>query len=58
MRQDRVIRCQQCHQNFVWTQEEQEFYQAKGLNPPIYCLVCRSSLKSAKVDKFRGKISS
>jgi len=56
MKKDIVITCKQCKQQFVWTKDEQEFYEKKGLQPPIYCMICRSVLKTAKEDKFRGKI--
>ena len=57
MRQDRVIKCIQCGQDFVWTQEEQEFYAAKALKPPVRCPVCRAAFDQAKKDKFRGKLT-
>ena len=57
MIKDKIIKCQQCQQNFVWTIGEQEFYEKKGLKEPKNCLICRSVLKTAQKDKFRGKIS-
>jgi rubrerythrin len=57
MRQDQVIICQQCGQNFVWTEEEQDFYRQKGLRKPNRCPICRASYKAAAKDKFRGKLS-
>ncbi|OGD63501.1 hypothetical protein A2160_01015 [Candidatus Beckwithbacteria bacterium RBG_13_42_9] len=56
MRQDMIIRCQQCGQQFVWTQEEQQFYQERGLSVPTHCPICRATLKAAQADQFRGKI--
>ena len=53
---DKVIRCQQCGQNFAWTADEQQFYFQRGLEEPTYCRVCRAAFKTAKKDKFRGKI--
>ncbi len=44
MKQDKIIQCQDCHQEFVWTVGEQEFYEEKGLPEPKYCLICRGGL--------------
>jgi len=57
MRKDIVIRCQQCGQQFVFTEEEQKFYQEKGLSAPTRCPICRATLKAAQEDKFRGKLN-
>jgi hypothetical protein len=53
---DMIIKCQSCNQYFSWAKEEQEFYAEKGLKPPKYCPICRSALKAAKKDQFRGKL--
>ena len=53
---DQIIRCQDCGQDFVWTEGEQEFYQEKGLAAPTRCAVCRAVFKAAQQDKFRGKV--
>ncbi len=53
---DKIIECQQCQQDFAWTIGEQEFYEKKALKMPKYCPICRSTLKAAKEDKFRGKM--
>ena len=54
--QDKIIKCQQCGQDFPWTMEEQEFYKSKNLQEPKHCLICRGALKAAREDSFRGKI--
>ncbi len=53
---DKIIKCQDCQQEFVWTMGEQEFYGQKELEEPVRCLICRSVLKKAKEDKFRGEV--
>jgi hypothetical protein len=54
--QDKVIICKSCGQKFPWTAGEQKFYEEKGLEPPKHCRICRSALKEAQQDKFRGKL--
>lgn len=39
--QDQTIQCKDCGTDFVWTAEEQEFYQQKGFNAPMRCKDCR-----------------
>ena len=52
---DKVIKCQDCGQEFAWTTGEQEFYGQKGLQEPVRCPMCRAMHKAASQDKFRGK---
>jgi hypothetical protein len=54
---DKIIICQDCQQEFVWTGGEQEFYKEKNLSQPLRCLVCRAIYKKAQQDQFRGKIN-
>ena len=54
---DKIIKCQDCQQDFPWTIGEQEFYTQKGLKPPSRCPICRAAFKAAKEDKFRGRIT-
>ena len=56
MTQDKIIVCQDCQQEFVFTKGEQEFYAEKELGDPIRCMVCRGIFKAAKEDKFRGQV--
>ena len=56
MKKDRIIKCQHCGQDFVWTAGEKEFYQEKGLSAPTKCPICRAIFKEAEKDKFRGKL--
>lgn len=45
--QDQNIQCKDCGTDFVWTAEEQEFYQQKGFNAPLRCKNCRAKARAA-----------
>ncbi|MDW8283758.1 MAG: zinc-ribbon domain containing protein [Myxococcales bacterium] len=45
--QDRVLRCVACHQDFIFTAGEQEFYERKGFKEiPKRCKPCREARKA------------
>lgn len=47
---DQTLKCRDCGADFVWTAQEQEFYQSKGFeNPPTRCLTCRQAKKQQRV---------
>jgi CxxC-x17-CxxC domain-containing protein len=47
--QDRAIQCIDCHQDFVFTAGEQEFYERKGFKEmPKRCKPCRESRKARR----------
>ena len=47
--EDKVIVCQDCGQEFVFTVGEQEFYKAKGFdNEPKRCKACREKRKAQR----------
>lgn len=47
MYQDKVLVCQECGKEFIWTAGEQEFYAEKGfINEPKRCPECCSARKS------------
>jgi len=52
---DEIIVCKNCGQQFVWTRDEQEYYQKQGAEKPSLCLICRSLNRFAAADNFRGK---
>jgi hypothetical protein len=39
---DVSITCSQCGKKFTFSEEEQDFYRAKGYTPPLRCKQCRS----------------
>jgi CxxC-x17-CxxC domain-containing protein len=46
--EDKVINCQDCNQEFVFTAGEQAFYDQKGFSaPPKRCKTCRDRRKTA-----------
>jgi ssDNA-binding Zn-finger/Zn-ribbon topoisomerase 1 len=54
--EDKIIRCENCGQDFPWTASEQEFYAEKDLSAPKRCMICRSTAQSAEEDKNRGTV--
>lgn len=56
MFKDEIIVCKNCGQEFPWTAGEQEFFVGKGLEKPEFCMICRSVMKSASADEFRGNV--
>lgn len=49
------IKCSNCGNNFVWSSEEQELYQRRGLPTPEYCPICRGIIEARSRDKQRSK---
>ncbi len=40
--EDKVLKCKDCGQDFIWTAGEQEFFAARGFkNKPTRCKDCR-----------------
>ena len=46
---DKVLRCADCPNTFVFTARDQRFYHEKGFDDPKRCKSCRD-LKKAKYD--------
>ncbi|MBK8190975.1 MAG: zinc-ribbon domain containing protein [Vampirovibrionales bacterium] len=42
------IVCAACGTSFPFTEEEQEFYQSKGFQPPRKCKPCRDAAKASR----------
>lgn len=48
MYQDKVLICQECGREFIWTAGEQEFYAERGFaNEPKRCKECRAARKES-----------
>ena len=45
---DKIIRCVDCRKDFVFSTEEQTFFQKKGWNDPIRCKDCRRRRANGK----------
>ena len=53
--QDKTIVCKDCGQEFVFTANEQAFYQEKGFNnEPQRCKYCRDARKNSRGGDSRG----
>ena len=48
---NKVIKCQDCGEEFNFSEREQEFYAEKGFQPPKRCHFCRKARK----EKFSNK---
>lgn len=49
--QDKSLQCNDCGIQFIFTAEEQEYYQSKGfVNEPKRCPECRKARKSMRRD--------
>jgi CxxC-x17-CxxC domain-containing protein len=47
--QDRTLQCTDCHQDFIFTAGEQEFYDRKGFKEiPKRCKPCREARKARR----------
>ena len=47
---DITLKCSDCHNEFIWTEDDQLFYQSKGLEKPLHCLICRSKHRAREQD--------
>jgi hypothetical protein len=48
---DLTLICQDCSQEFVFTQGEQDFYRQKNLETPRFCLICRGKHQAQTRDR-------
>ena len=53
--QDKELTCADCRSEFVWSAEEQEFFQEKGYQPPKRCKDCRQAKKAQRGEDDRGR---
>ena len=42
---DKIIRCQDCYNKFIFTVKQQQLYQPRGWQAPIRCPSCRARKK-------------
>ena len=45
---DQKINCRDCHQDFIFSVREQEFFASKGYKPTERCINCRALRRAAK----------
>lgn len=43
---DRIIKCRDCPESFVFTEGEQKFFASKELSDPTRCKACRAARKA------------
>ncbi len=52
MFEDKVLVCQDCGKDFIWTVGEQEFFASKGfVNEPKRCPECRKKRKEGQTQE-------
>ena len=51
---DRKIKCQDCGEEFNFSERDQEFYQEKGFEPPKRCKNCRAIRKDRMINEKGG----
>ena len=49
------IKCKDCGNSFVWSEDEQKLYQQRGLSEPEYCPICRGIIEARSKDSARSK---
>ena len=51
---DKLLRCCDCGQGFVFTAGEQAYYKSKGLSEPKRCKQCRELRKQTLIPSPKG----
>lgn len=51
MEEDIKIKCPDCGETFLFTANEQKFYEERGLVPPKRCKSCREARKKARENR-------
>jgi hypothetical protein len=46
--EDKILVCEQCGNEFVWSKEEQKVYELRDLGRPKYCAICRGMMEAEK----------
>jgi len=49
------IKCKNCENDFVFSEEEQSLYKQRGILAPEYCPICRGIIEAKERDKARSK---
>lgn len=45
------LKCQDCGEEFVFSERDQKFYEEKGFLPPKRCRFCRNARKERHLNK-------
>lgn len=51
--EDKVLKCESCGKEFMWSKEEQDLYKKRDLGKPSYCPICRGMMEAER--KFKEK---
>lgn len=52
---DKTISCQDCGKEFIFSEEEQNYYTEKGFQDPKRCKSCRMARKKRSPQGGRGR---
>jgi CxxC-x17-CxxC domain-containing protein len=50
--QDKTLQCSDCGNPFIFSAEEQSFFENKGYQEPKRCRLCREARRSQRVDSY------
>lgn len=51
---DIKIKCQDCGEEFIFSERDQAFYEEKGFIPPKRCRFCRNARKERHLNQEKG----
>lgn len=52
---DKTLICQDCGSEFIFTENEQKFYEEKGFKEPKRCRICRPARRARFAEKNEQK---
>lgn len=44
----KLLKCANCGNEFVWSEEEQKLYKERNIDDPKYCPICRGMMEAKK----------
>jgi DNA-directed RNA polymerase subunit RPC12/RpoP len=50
---DKHLTCADCGKDFIWTADEQQFYEQRQFQAPKRCRECRQEVRNRKRHKVR-----
>lgn len=56
-KRDEIIVCRNCGKEFTFTIGEQNFYEEKGLKPPVRCKECKAKRKEQQAEQTNNIVS-
>jgi len=55
-KRDEIIVCRNCGKEFTFTVGEQNFYEEKGLKPPVRCKECKAKRKEQQTEQSNNVV--